>query len=101
RQSNRRSPAGSKHDVTNMRSFQTMGDEWPTPGKGVFQAMFSVADQRMGNATFSWEMPSVCGRRHAGQGSPADTMTGMTSNPTSPSVFLIETSNVGGNEMEF
>ena len=48
---------------------QLEGEEWPTPGTGVFQAMFSVWDQRVG-MSFSEEVPSPRGPRNCGQFSP-------------------------------
>src|SRR5947209_7008861 len=52
-----------------MRSPQMMGEEWPLPGMGHFQATFSVSDQRSGNGPDSAETPSRRGPRHIGQGS--------------------------------
>src|SRR5260221_12678003 len=59
----------STHVVRNTRSPWTIGDEWPTPGISVFQAIFSVADQWIGNAVFSSETPSRRAPRHMGQSS--------------------------------
>src|SRR5438105_2463241 len=49
-----------------MRSFQTIGDEWPLPGMGVFQVMLSVLVQCRGRAG-EGERPSLWGPRHMGQ----------------------------------
>src|SRR6185503_11165408 len=34
--------------VRNTRSAQTIGDEWPRPGTGIFHSTFSVSDHRSG-----------------------------------------------------
>ena len=55
-------------DVTKTRSPLTMGVEMPTPAIGAFQAIFSLAPQRVGSV-WSAEMPSACGPRQCGQSS--------------------------------
>ena len=45
---------------------QTMGEECPRPGSGVFQAMFFVGAQSEGSSS-SDEMPWLSGPRHCGQ----------------------------------
>src|SRR5262249_697696 len=52
--------------VTNTRSPQTMGDECPLPGMGVFQRIFSVLLQRRGTLVSS-DVPSPRGPRQPGQ----------------------------------
>jgi hypothetical protein len=52
--------------VRKTRLFETMGDDQPRPGISVFQATFSVADQRSGNPGAS-ETPRASGPRNWGQ----------------------------------
>ena len=52
--------------VRRTRSPQTIGDDQPRPGKSVFQATFSVADQRSGNPS-PVATPFEPGPRNCGQ----------------------------------
>src|SRR5262245_22949169 len=56
----------SRACVRKTRSPQTMGEELPPSGKGVFQRMFSVALHLTGRF-FSGECPCPSGPRQAGQ----------------------------------
>src|SRR5262245_45247750 len=67
--------------VTNPRSPATIGDERPLPGNGVFQAIFSVGDQRRG-AIDSWLIPSPRGPRQPGQSSALERPARAIANPT-------------------
>src|SRR5687767_6591793 len=62
----RRLPFSGEAEVRKTESFQTMGEDWPAPGMGVFQAMLLVDDQVVG-ALFSLLMPSPRGPRNCGQ----------------------------------
>ena len=55
--------------VRKTRSPQTIGDEWPRPGTGVFHAMFLPGDHSSGYDA-SGEMPRPSGPRHCAQLSP-------------------------------
>src|SRR5688572_6322057 len=61
----RRSPF-SVADVSKTLFSQTTGEECPVPRVDVFQAIFSVCDQRVGTF-FSSEEPSPRGPRNCGQ----------------------------------
>ena len=52
--------------VTNTRSFQTIGDDQPSPGMDAFQRTFELAVQASGTS-FSDEMPWRVGPRNWGQ----------------------------------
>src|SRR6266478_3997606 len=52
--------------VKKMRFPHTIGEEWPSPGIGVFQRMFFVGLHSSGRF-FSVEMPLPEGPRHCGQ----------------------------------
>ena len=56
--------------VRNMRSPQTIGDEWARPGIGVFHAMPDVGVQATGSALSS-ETPLESAPRQPGQLGPA------------------------------
>ena len=53
-------------EVTMTRSFQTMGDEVPSPARGVRHAMFSLALHVVGRSD-SDDTPWLDGPRHCGQ----------------------------------
>src|SRR5262249_22696575 len=68
RQISRRFPSFSKQLVTNTRSPQTTGDEWPIPGMGVFQRTFSSLPHFSGTFV-SADVPSPRGPRQPGHSS--------------------------------
>src|ERR1041385_8844689 len=77
--------------VRKRRLPQTIGEDRPRPGMGVFQAMFLVLLHSVGRF-LSGATPVLCGPRHCGQltvtlGSMAKRATG-TSNRVTASLFM-------------
>src|SRR5437764_75512 len=67
----------SRHAVTNTLSPVTIGDEWPVPGRAVFQRTFLVVDHCNGSFV-SVDVPSPRGPRQQGQSAPCAVATMIT-----------------------